>query len=443
MKAQYLEAVFDSISDGILVVDSDFHITGSNKAAREFTGFSEKELLGRDVRTLFTGKWCGLNCFLLDTQKRCSPMKEIELDLIDRRNNRKTILVSTSLVHPPEDAGSPEHIVILMRDITQIRRLEAELEEQYHFQNIIGNSPRMQEVYEAIQQVAKTDTTVLIQGETGTGKELVAKAIHYESLRSRAPFVPIHCGAMPENLIESELFGHIKGAFTGAYRDKIGKFQLANSGTLFIDEVGDLSPTVQLKLLRFLQEKEFERVGDTRTIKADIRIISATNRDLKKLIQEGRFREDLYYRLKVVMIELPPLRERKSDIPLLVRSFIQKFNIRMGKNIIDITEEAMGYLMDYSWPGNVRELENSIEHAFIRCEGRHILPRHLPREIKVSKVIPPRIDRRNPQAPPPEEERYIIRNALKEAAGNKKRAAQILKISRTTLYKRLQELKIC
>ena len=271
--------------------------------------------------------------------------------------------------------------VLVIRDITLLRDLERELRERHQFQNIIGRSKKMQDTYRLLEDLANLETTVLITGESGTGKELVARALHYSGQRAFKPFVTVSCSALAESLLESELFGHVRGAFTGAIRDKQGRFQAANGGTILLDEIGDISPLIQLKLLRVLQEKEIERVGESTPQKVDVRVIACTNKDLKEKVRRGEFRQDLYYRLKVVEVSLPPLRDRLEDLPLLVDHFCHSFNERFKKNIEGISNEVLGKFMDYPWPGNVRELEHVMEHAFVLCHGGVITLEHLPSEI--------------------------------------------------------------
>jgi transcriptional regulator with PAS, ATPase and Fis domain len=327
--------------------------------------------------------------------------------------------------------------------VTEIYSLKQELRGRYKLDHIIGKNYLMQQVYDRILLTADSDSTVLIHGESGTGKELVAHSIHYHSHRSDGTFIKVNCSALAETLLESELFGHAKGSFTGALYDKVGRFEAANGGTIFLDEVGDFSPFIQLKLLRVLQEKEFERVGETVSRKVDVRIIAATSRNLMELVQTGRFRPDLYYRLRVIPIYLPPLRERKDDLPLLINHFIDQLNRRMGKRIRGVSEYAMSTLWSYEWPGNIRELEHAIEHAMVLSRGQMIEFSELPMEIKRGKESESSPDvkklfrsnnRTNPKA-----ERSIIEQALADASGNRTRAAKILGMSRTTLWRRMKE----
>lgn len=324
------------------------------------------------------------------------------------------------------------------RDLSEVKALSEQLRRQHSFENLIGKSQKMQEIYELIQQVAPMSTTVLIQGESGTGKELVAQAIHNNSPRKNKPFVTVNCGALVENLLESELFGHVKGAFTSAVATHQGRFEMADGGTIFLDEIGDLSPATQVKLLRILQEGEFEKVGSTVTQKVNVRIVAATNRDLKTAIKEGKFREDLYYRLNIVPMVLPPLRERRDDIPMLIEHFIQKFNRHTNKSIRDVSPEALEILMEYSYPGNVRQLENIIEHAFVKCQGNLIEKRHLPLELTSPKddIVTLALMADNPLATL---EKELVKRVLEQCDGKIQLACKRLGISRITLWRKLKE----
>ncbi len=337
----------------------------------------------------------------------------------------------------------PEKAELLIDKLVEHQRLIEEnislhqrLEERYRFENIIAKSPKMQRVVELIKVVAKSNATVLITGDSGTGKELVARAIHSQSYRRDKPFIAVSCAALPESLLESELFGHEKGAFTGAYAQKKGKFEAANRGTLFLDEIGEMSANIQVHLLRVLEEKEFTRVGGNELIKVDVRVISATNKDLKKAVANGEFREDLYYRLNVVTIELPPLRERKEDIPLLAQHFLKKFAVENQKEITDFSPEATDFLLKYDWPGNVRELENAIERAVILAKDSCIDIADLPQENRLLAHSPPRGESLR------EVEKNHILNVLNETGGNYSEAARILGISRATLYNKIKEYGI-
>jgi transcriptional regulator with PAS, ATPase and Fis domain len=329
--------------------------------------------------------------------------------------------------------------VLVIRDETRLDDLERDLSERRQFHRMVGRSSKIQEIYALIECLADVNTTVLITGESGTGKELVAEAIHYAGARQAKPLVRVNCAALSEHLLESELFGHVRGAFTGAIKDKTGRFQKADGGTIFLDEIGDLPPSMQVRLLRVLQERKIERVGDSTPIPIDVRVVAATNQDLQTKIQRGEFRQDLFYRLKVVRIPLPPLRERKEDLPLLVETFIRKFNEKFGKSVRSITDNVLDLFMNYDWPGNIRELEHVLEHAFVLCRDSFIAKVHLPPEFKSAA----------PSSPPDlpwghrDDEERAITEALKKTDGNKAKAARLLNISRRTLYRKIDALGLC
>lgn len=380
-----------------------------------------------------------------DLEKRLKP------HLLECRNKYgEKILLEANESAVFDREGQEKQIMGVYRDITERKRLEEQLLEserrrmlsltkRFRFGEIIGRNLQMQEIYELIEVVSQSKATVLIYGRSGTGKELVARAIHYQGPLAKGPFVGVSCSVLAENLLESELFGHVKGAFTGAIKEKIGRFELANGGTLFLDEIGDISANLQTKLLRVLQEREFERVGGEKTIKVDVRIIAATNKDLREEVAKGRFREDLYYRLNVVEIQLPPLKERMNDLPLLVAHFIEKFNLETGKNITGLSREAMEILFHHSWPGNIRELEHVIEHAFVKCNKPIIQIRHLPTDIiyaKTGDIIQSGIKRGLPKD---QIEKDILLNTLEECDWNLMLVMQKLSISRPTLWRRMKK----
>ncbi len=330
--------------------------------------------------------------------------------------------------------------VLVIRDITRLRDMERELFARHQFHNIIGRSKKMQDVYRLLEDLANLETTVLITGESGTGKELVAKALHYCGQRAFKPFIAVNCSALTENLLESELFGHVRGAFTGAIKDKQGRFQAADGGTLLLDEIGDISPIIQLKLLRVLQEKTFERVGDSEPWKVDVRVITCTNKNLKEKVRLGEFREDLYYRLKVVEVALPPLRERLEDLPLLIEHFFRIFNERFNRKIEGVSKEVLHIFMNYPWPGNIRELEHVVEHAFIICHGNVITLDDLPvefREIRKQSISGDSDSQTRPEVAT----REII-GALNATHWNKTKAAKLLGINRRTLHRKINQYRI-
>ena len=308
------------------------------------------------------------------------PIRDVQIPVQTNSGGRKVLQFQTTKL--PTREGRPPSAVLLFRDITELVTLRENLERRYRLHNLVGKSKPMQEIFELITEVADSDATVLIEGESGTGKELVARAIHHLGPRSAGPYVAVNCSALAEGVLESELFGHVQGAFTGATRDKRGRFEAAAGGTIFLDEIGDVAPAIQVKLLRVLQQRVIERVGSEESVPVDIRVIAATNRPLAEMVAEGSFRRDFYYRLRVVPIHLPPLRERRDDLPLLAQHFVERFREETGRNVEGLDPEATSLLLDYPWPGNVRELENAIEYAFVKVRGGLIGPEHLPPELR-------------------------------------------------------------
>jgi two-component system, NtrC family, response regulator HydG len=429
-----LEAIFRSVNDAIITVDKNMHIIAANDAAREICGLDPKAIVGQKLRSVTRD--CGQSCYkalreILGTEKA---IKDYRLECRKQSRPQQIVTVSSSPLRDPGDHNIGT--VLVIRDLTRVAEMEGELRGRYNLHNIVGKSHRLQEIFRLLDDLMTTETTVLITGETGTGKELVAKALHYGGGRAAKPLVTVNCAALPESLLEDELFGHVKGAFTGASKDRVGRFQAAQGGTIFLDEIGDIPPNLQLKLLRALQEKTFERVGDSTTYHADVRVIAATNRDLKQKVKLGEFREDLYYRLKVVEIALPPLRERREDIPLLCNHFLTLFNASYNKNIEGISQDVLTIFMVYPWPGNVRELQHAIEHAFVLCNAPTITLEHLPAEIR---------DYSPQEAPAPADRAKIsslqprnILQTLEKTGWNKAKAARLLGISRPTLYQLIQ-----
>lgn len=432
------DSILNDIADGVVVIGLDHTVLFVNRAAREIlASVGEYELIrGKKCREAIGHSVCGLACLINTTIRTGEHIYNYEAVL--EKGDRKVVLsINTSLLKDQE--GKVIGGVEIFRDVSLIKELKKELKGKYSFKNVIGKNYKIHEVYELLYEVAPTKATVLIEGETGTGKELIANAIHHNSTRSGRPFIKVNCAALSEGVLESELFGHVKGAFTGAIADKAGRFELASGGTLFFDEIGDITLHTQVKLLRVLQEGEFERVGGTKTIKIDVRVIAATNKDLKAAVDKGQFREDLYYRLKVVPIHIPALRERKDDIPLLVRHFISKFNKEMNRDITNLSPKAMELFMEYNYPGNIRELEHLMEHAFVRCQDKTILPEHLPRELQNVDVIDKAMESDEPLK---ELERETVLRALNETGWKYLECAKRLKISRTTLWRKMKELKI-
>jgi len=433
LKKEYLATILDSIADGVFTVDRNWRITSFNRAAERITGFEREEAIGQYCYEIFRSDHCLERCPLRETMETGKEIVNKEVRVLDRFNRTVPVSVSTAVLR--NERGEIIGGVETFRDLSLLKELEEEIREKYTFQDMVSRNPRMMELFRILPDIAQSDVTVLIVGESGTGKELFAHAIHKLSRRKDGPLIKVNCSALPETLLESELFGYVRGAFTDAKKDKPGRFKLAEGGTIFLDEIGDVSAAVQVKLLRVIEQKEFEPLGATYTEKVDVRIIAATNRDLEEMVKAGRFREDLYYRLNVMKVELPPLRERRDDIPLLVEHFIQKYNKKMGKEIEGVSEEAMRLLLNHPYPGNVRELENIMEHAFILCKSRIILPEHLPHYLYAKT---PSL----PAASLKEWEREIIKEVLRRSGGNITRAARELGIHRTTLWRKMKRYQL-
>lgn len=429
-----LDAIFNSLSDGILVLDNGLKITHANESAERTTGYSKNEFLGRSCTDILRGTLCGEACFMAETRDQLHERRELQIEIIRGDGEHRTLMLMTSILHDT----SGQSIGVVFRDQTELVRLKEELKERYHFCNIVGKSHGMLKVFKRIKQVAGMDTTILVEGETGTGKELVASAIHYMSPRAHKPFVKVNCSALSVSILESELFGHVKGAFTGALCNKKGRFEEAEGGTILLDEIGDISPTIQAKLLRVLEYKQFERVGENKSRTADIRIVVATNKDLKALVKKDLFREDLYYRLKVVPIHVPTLRDRRDDIPILVSHFIDRFNKKMKRSICGVSKEAMAAMLDYKWPGNVRELEHAVEYAFVVCHEETIALYDLPPEVSGFTDRTTKKHEPGAHIAPSNDEARRILSALKQSGGNHSEAARRLGMGRTTLWRKLK-----
>ncbi len=428
-----LESIFSSVKDAIITVDTEMNVIETNKAAENICGF--KNISGQPFTDCT--KECDQSCvkILRETLKKRSTIHEYQIKCLHRKRNEQIAMVNSSPLL--NGGGKFMGAVLVIRDITRLTHLEEELKERHHFQNIIGKSEKMQKMYHLLKVLTNQGTTVLITGESGTGKEVAAKALHYAGTRAKGPFVTVNCSALAESLLESELFGHVKGAFTGADRDKIGRFEAADGGTILLDEIGDISPLIQVKLLRVLQEKEFERVGESNPRKVDVRVLASTNRNLIEAINSGKFREDLYYRLNVVQVKVPSLRERYEDIPLLINHFCGIFNKSYKKDIIGVADEVLEIFMNYPWLGNVRELEHAIERAFVFCRNRTIQLEHIPAEIRDYSHVKTRFIEKKINDDPGE-----ILKALKKTGWNISKAACLLGISRWTMYRRFQKYNI-
>ncbi len=444
----YWKIVVNTIQDGIMIIDTEGTVIAANKALEKILGFSREDLIGKPcsilncnickiVRKEGKGHWCSLFEKGFVKKRKC---------IFEGKDGRHIhALKNAALLY--DDRGNVLGAVESIADITQliekeiqIEAFRRELKSEDGFHGLLGLTAPMQRLFDLLTNIAQSDAPVIIFGESGTGKELAAKAIHETGTRKKKPFVKVNCAALTETLLESELFGHVKGAYTGAYKSREGRFELANRGDIFLDEIGDLPLSTQAKLLRVLEEKVIERVGDNRPIPVEVRIISATNKNLVELVDNGSFREDLYFRINVIPITMPPLRERIEDIPLLSEAFFQRIRLKSGKKIEGISDDAMGALMKYHWPGNVRELKSAFEYAFVTCHEAIIQPYHLPPDISYRKQpfkgeIKTSINRN-------ESIRKQLIAALEQTGGNRSRAAQILGVSRVTVWNRMKKFNI-
>ena len=438
----FLKNMFEAIPCGVLIVDRDRRIRAVNNTIEQTFGATKADVINRRGGDIFkcinaskTPEGCGFAEECRDCQVRKTALEAIAGKKLRRNKGNLHIYINGRASNmeflisaAPFDHDGERLAIIILEDITELNSLRRRLKAEQSFAGIIGRNIGMNALFQTIRDVTDVNVPVLILGESGTGKELVASAIHSEGPRADKPFVPVNCAALPEGILESELFGHVKGAFTGAIRDKRGRFELAHGGTMFLDEVGDLPKTVQAKLLRVLQEGRFERVGDEKSISVDVRIISASNRDLKREVKKGNFRDDLYYRLNVVPIHLPPLRKRKDDIPLLVNHFLGN-NIVEGIKSEGLSKEALALMMEYPWPGNVRELQSAIRFALVKSRGEIIQPDDLPMELRDWVNTKPR------RGPSRKLNRESVRAAMEKSGGNKAKAARILGVGRATLYR--------
>lgn len=441
------DKIIESMAEGLMLIDPAGKILFANKALEKLLLYDKNELIGKTCDVLQCdscfgtkkggeGKYCGL--FLK------GEVRNLKCTFLRKDGKKVSVLKNATVL---KDKGN--RVVMGVENLTDLSNLEQKnrvitvLKRQLHLQNgfegMLGKSPAMQKIYDLTKSAAQSDVPIIIYGESGTGKELVASALHNLGTRQQGPYIKVNCAALNENLLESELFGHTKGAFTGADTSRIGRFEAANGGDIFLDEIGDMSYSLQTKLLRVLQEREIERVGDHQPIPINVRIISATNKNLLKLIKAERFREDLYYRIGVIPIHLPPLRERKEDIPLLVETFIEQTQLRTEKNIYGASKETLEHLFTYDWPGNIRELINVIDYAFVLCHGVEILPQHLPPHLINQLKNAIQTQRQTESTIILEGERQQLINALKSSGGNKSKAARMLGISRVTLWKKLKK----
>ena len=433
------DVIMESIADGVFTVDPDFTVTFFNHAAEQITGIPAQEALGRKCWEVFRSSICDGECALEACMGAGRTLSNRSIFILDTQGNKIPISISAAPLRDP--SGRFIGGVETFRDLSEITLLRKEVSGNRTFEDIVGKSKALTKVFDILAPVAASDATILLLGESGTGKEIFAKTIHNLSPRKKGPFVAVNCGALPETLLESELFGYKAGAFTGARQDKPGRFQLAEKGTIFLDEIGDMAPSLQVKLLRVLQEKVYEPLGGVREQKADVRVIAATNLDLDELVAQGRFRQDLYYRLNVVKLVIPPLRQRPEDIPLLVDHFISRFDKLQGKQIRSVSEDVRAILMRYDYPGNVRELENIIEYAFILCNTDFIQVEHLPENLRTRLGQIPA----GPDTPRTMEEAkcFTALRALERNQGKTMQTCRELAISKDTLrriLKRCEEL---
>jgi PAS domain S-box-containing protein len=432
----HYQTILDSIADGVFTVDLDFRITSFNHAAEEITGFPRDTAIGRACSDVFKTDVCSDACILKQALAEQKAIAHRPVHIIRTDNKRIPISVNATLLK--NQSGDVIGGVETFRDLTSVQKLRKALRKQHSFNDIVSKNEKMNKIFSILPRIAESSSTVLIGGQSGTGKELVARAIHNHSPQKDGPFVTVNCGALPDTLCESELFGYKAGAFTDAKRDKLGRFALAQNGSIFLDEIGDISPAVQVRLLRVLENRVYEPLGSTKTIETNARIIAATHRNLGELVQEGTFREDLYFRINVIRLSLPTLAERKSDIPLLMDHFIERFNHIHGRKILGITQEVTAAMLMHTWPGNVRELENAIEHAFVLCRGNMIQMEHLPEDIipdNGSIVVTTGLTLK-------EVEKQAIEQALKRNSWKRVKTARELGINKNTLRQKIERYGI-
>ena len=430
------QVILDSVTEGVFTVDLAWRIMSFNKAAEEITGIARHEAIGQLCHEVFRASVCETACVLRQTMTDGAPIRNMPVHIIRADERWIPISVTTSLLK--DAAGRVIGGVETFRDLSTIHHLRKELHKQHSFADIISKNNKMLRLFSVLPEIAESDSTVLIEGASGTGKELFARAIHNNSPRRRGPLVTVNCGALPDTLIESELFGYEAGAFTDAKKDKPGRFALAQNGTIFLDEIGDISQAVQVRLLRVLEQREYEPLGSTKTVKTNARVITATHRNMEEMVEQGKFREDLFYRINIINLSLPPLVERKEDVPALVEHFVESFNHLTGKEILGLSGEAMAVLMLHDWPGNVRELENAIEHAFVLCQNELIRLDHLPTDL-----VPKDNATRVPTGLSLKEaEKRTIQEALQRNHWKRGTTANELGIDRNTLRRKMKRLGI-
>lgn len=436
ISAELVELMFDCTSDGVFAIDSEMRIMAFNRAAEISLGVSRDQVIGKQCRQVIRSNICHESCAMTCTLESGDPVVNLPVVLLDARDRRIPATLSSAALK--DRTGRVIGSVGTFRDLTRVKELLRTVEPDHPFANIVSDDRHMTHIFDILPTIAGSESSVLVHGETGTGKNLIARAIHNLSPRAKHPFITISCGALPETLLESELFGYRAGAFTDAVRDHKGRIALAEKGTLFLDEIGEMSPGMQVKLLRFLQDHVYERLGDNRTITADVRVLAATNKGLVQLVEQGRFRRDLFYRINVLDIELPPLRERRRDIPLLAHYFLERLTRHRGKPLTDFSRATLDILMKYDYPGNIRELENIIEHAYVLCPGPIIEPEHLPEHFHGKTE--------NPLGATPrlfaDLEGQFILDVLARHHWNRQETARDLGIHKTTLARKIRKLDL-
>ena len=433
--ARFFEIILDSVADGVFTVDRDWRITSFNQAAERITRVAAEEAIGKRCSEVFHADICETGCALRRTMETGQELIDLPARILDSTGRAVPISLSTAVLHDPD--GKVLGAVETFRDLSALEELRREIRHQYTFEDIVGKSEGLQRIFSLLPDVAESDTTVLIEGPSGSGKELLARAVHNLSTRKEKPFIAVNCGALPVTLFESEVFGYAKGAFTDAKTDKPGRLALAEGGTLFFDEVNELPPATQVKLLRVLQEREYEPLGAVESSRSNVRVVAATNQRLAELVSRGKFRDDLYFRLAVVRLAIPPLSERRQDIPLLVEHFVRRFNAKRGKKIAGVTPDVMQVLMRHEFPGNVRELENLIEYGFVLCHEGSIGLEHLPEDFR--PVLGVGIPGSPEVTPLKRAEAETIRAALARTGGHLARTAVEIGISRTTLWRKMNK----
>lgn len=431
---ELIELLFNSTSDGVFAVNDQMQIIAFNRTAEQILGISKDEAMGKPCHEVLRANICHECCALKYAIQHEQPVVNLAVELRDQKGRRIPVTISSSALKDPK--GKVIGGVETFRNMNWVRNMVRETEHHHPFADIVTNDPQMQHLFEILPTIASSESCILVYGETGTGKNLIAKAVHSLSSRQKGPLITVNCAALPETLLESEIFGYRAGAFTGATRDRKGRIAAAEGGTLFLDEIGDMPMSMQVKLLRFLQDHIYERLGDDRAIHANVRVVAATNRNLPQLVEEGKFRRDLYYRINVLNLELPPLRERKRDIPLLVQAFLDRLSKKRSKQLAGISDPALQILLAHDFPGNIRELENIIEHAFVLCPGPEIEPEHLPGHLNLDAT-----ERRAPLSSGfADLESGFLLDALERNHWNRQLTANELGIHKTTLLRRIRRL---